>query len=697
MLRPVPMTRALIVGPRDNLEATVENLYNLKLVHIVDHREGEEGLEIGRPLPTASEASEILVKLRSIASALQLEETKPASTEEVAGDLREKILSLELNISEEDAARKKTQALLQDLDRKTDEVRPFAQLRLSLADYRGYETVEVFVGKVAGEIEGLDSVTPDYEAFTAPGLLAVFVPKPQAAAVREFLTQRGFTTIPVPEGEGDPREILSDLLAERERWQARLEEVEKRLDALRERYAGFLSAARARLEVTVEKAEAPLRFAVTDHTFIVEGWVPTESFEKLEGGLGRFQGLYVTELEHDHAPEHAEESTSETDPPVLLRNAKPLRPFEMLVTLFSTPNYREIDPTFILTFTFPIFFGLMVGDAGYGIAWLAVGLWLERICRKQPGRQLFLGITASEPFRNLVIAITWGGFWSLLFGLFFFGEALGIPFHHGVLANSRVELLDWSAILGFNIPLHAQLEKLDQVTDFIVLSIVAAYVHLAIAYVVGFINDVGHNKRHALGKISWLLILTGFFVVMISRSARWPVGPEGRTPYGYFIWTRLLSWFPRDGYVYASIGFGPSNPIPWLAVGMLVGGIALLVASEGFLHLMEFFGLLANIVSYARLAAVGVAKAAMAFAFNVIVLETMIFPGLDSGNIAFVILGLVAGLALGFVFHAIVFVLGAVSAAIQAIRLNYVEFFIKFFKGAGRAFRPFGERAKPEV
>ena len=362
----------------------------------------------------------------------------------------------------------------------------------------------------------------------------------------------------------------------------------------------------------------------------------------------------------------------------------------MLVTLFSTPNYREIDPTFILTFTFPIFFGLMVGDAGYGIAWLALGLWLVRICRKEPGRQLFLGITASEPFRDLVIAITWGGFWSLLFGLFFFGEAFGIPFHHAALANSRVALLDWSAILGFNIPLHAQLEKLDQVTDFIVLSIVAAYVHLAIAYVVGFVNDVGHNKRHSVGKIAWLLILTGLFV---ARSARWPIGPEGGTPYGYLIWTRFLGWFPRDGIIYLSIGFGPSNPIPWVAVGMVVGGIGLLVASEGLLHLMEFFGLMANIVSYARLAAVGVAKAAMAFAFNVIVLETLIFPGLDGGNIVLVILGLV----LGFVFHAIVFLLGAVTAAIQAIRLNYVEFFIKFFKGAGRAFRPFGERAKPEV
>src|SRR5438552_1150990 len=391
MLRPVPMTRALIVGPRNDLEATVESLHDLKLLHIVDHREGEEGLEIGRPLPAASEASEILVKLRSIASILQLEAPKRPPEEPVPeGDIRERILALELNISEEDAAKKKTQALLQDLNRKVDELRPFALLPLSLSDYRGYDSLEVFVGKVAGEVEGLDAVTLDYEAFSAPGLLAVF----------------------------------------------------------------------------------------------------------------------VTELEHDHASQPGGEGSTD-DPPVLLRNAKPLRPFEMLVTLFSTPNYREIDPTFILTFTFPIFFGLMVGDAGYGIAWLALGLWLVRICRKEPGRQLFLGITASEPFRDLVIAITWGGFWSLLFGLFFFGEAFGIPFHHAALANSRVALLDWSAILGFNIPLHAQLEKLDQVTDFIVLSIVAAYVHLAIAYVVGFVNDVGHNKRHSLGKIAWLLILTG--------------------------------------------------------------------------------------------------------------------------------------------------------------------------------------------
>src|SRR6266487_499272 len=100
MFRPVPMTRALIVGPRDELEPTIERLYDLKLIHIVDHTEGEEGLEIGRPLPRASEASEILVKLRSLTSVLQIEESEPAAETAITGDLRQKILSLELRSEE---------------------------------------------------------------------------------------------------------------------------------------------------------------------------------------------------------------------------------------------------------------------------------------------------------------------------------------------------------------------------------------------------------------------------------------------------------------------------------------------------------------------------------------------------------------------------------------------------------------------
>src|SRR6266511_4745740 len=389
MLRPVPMTRALIVGPRDELEATIERLYDLKLLHIVDHKEGEEGLEIGKPLLKASEASEILVKLRSLASVLQLEEAEPAAETGLTGDLRQKILSLELNISEEDASKKKIQSLLADLDRKIEEMTPFAELPLALQDYGGYERLEVFVGKVPRDIDDLDTVTKEYEAFAAPGLLAVFVVKAAASAMREFLAQRGLTNLPIPAGEGRPSDLLADLRAEKERWEARSKEIEERLTTLRERYAGFLVAAKAHLETQVEKAEAPLRFAVTDHTFLVDGWVPTASFSTLKGELEGVGGMFVSDLEADA---HA------SDPPVLIKNVRPFRPFELLVKLFGMPNYHEIDPTFSLAIVFPIFFGLMIGDAGYGAAWVLFGVYLLRRRIKKSG-----------PFRDLILTVTWGG------------------------------------------------------------------------------------------------------------------------------------------------------------------------------------------------------------------------------------------------------------------------------------------------
>ncbi|MGQ0796362.1 MAG: V-type ATP synthase subunit I [Methanobacteriota archaeon] len=672
MLRPAPMTRALLVGPRDALEGVIETLYSLELVHIVDHREGEYGLDIGRPLRQASEASEVLVKLRSIASVLHVEEPKGARREQVSGDIRAKILALELNISEEDSARKKTQALLADLNRRIEELTPFASLPLDLADYRGYESLEVLVGRTNREVEDLSQVTQEYEAFGSAGFLAVFVAKAHAGAVRDVLARAAFTPVAVPEGDGRPDALVSGLSTEKERWERRLADIEGRLGTLRERYAGFLAAAKAHLEVQVEKAEAPLRFAVTEHSFVVEGWVPTDTFPALTSAVAKIPEVHLSELETDA---HA------ADPPVLLRNARPLRPFEFFVKLFSTPSYKEIDPTFIVAIGFPIFFGIMIGDAGYGAVWLVFGaLLLQRI--KTPGM-----------FRDLIISITVGGFFAFLFGMFFFAEAFGVPFHEPPEALSRAEQVTWSSILGFDIPIRATIEKLHQVPDFIVLAIAASFLHLGAAYVIGLFNEVGHNKKHAVGKVSWLLILTGMFVLIIVRAARWP--GMGRT-----IWNGPLAWFPRGSStfggisIFESLGFdATANPVPDVAVFLLIAGLVLLLATESGLAIMEVFGLLANMISYARLAAVGVAKAAMAFAFNVIALEVGFFPWLDTGDVVALVLGCVVLV----IFHLIIFLLGAVSAAIQSIRLNYVEFFIKFFKGSGTLFRPFGMRTQLEV
>lgn len=675
------MSRALIVGPRDALPQAVEVLYGLKLLHIVDHHEGEQDLEIGKPLPAAGEASEVLVKLRSISNVLQVEERAAgASAEPVGGDLKNKILTLELNISEEDASRKKTQGLVADLNRRIEEVTPFAQLPLDLDDYRGYESLEVFVGKVSREIPDLSSVAPERESFEAPGFLAVFVPKEKGPAVREFLAQHGFTSVAVPEGKEHPRETLANLLAERERWEKRLAEIDERLGTLRERYAGFLGAAKARLEVEVEKAEAPLRFAVTDHTFIVEGWVPQEALASAKVELEKLPGTYAEELETKPAHEDERAETKpEPDPPILLRNPKIIRPFEMLVNMFGAPNYHEIDPTLVFAIAFPLMFGIMVGDAGYGLLWMAYGIWLLRRWKDKPW-----GF-----WKNLLVGFIFGGFWAFIFGTFVFAEAFGVPFVMPAGAKGAVAAFNWSDnVLHFAIPIHPIIEKLSQVPDFIVMSVSVAAIHLGTGFIIGFFDEIHHSVKHALGKVGWLLILVALYVIIIVRAARWPL-VKGSVPWGYAIWNGPLAWFPRGGLEMPTVGFTAANQIPMVALYMLGAGLVLALVAEGVLNIMELFGLLANMISYARLAGIGVAEEAVIVALNGIALQYFVLPGSIGG----IVLGLVV-MALA---NLLIFLLSTISGTIQSVRLNYVEFFLKFYKGTGTLFRPFGERAKTEV
>jgi V/A-type H+-transporting ATPase subunit I len=123
------------------------------------------------------------------------------------------------------------------------------------------------------------------------------------------------------------------------------------------------------------------------------------------------------------------------------------------------------------------------------------------------------------------------------------------------------------------------------------------------------------------------------------------------------------------------------------SVILILLGVVALPFTEGPLALTEVIGLFTNLVSYARLAALAVGKGAMALAFN-----TMLFPLVfESGNVVVIILGALALFVTQMFF---VFFLGALSAGIQAIRLNYVEFFLKFFEGGGTDFQPLSYERK---
>jgi V/A-type H+/Na+-transporting ATPase subunit I len=648
------MSRAVVVGPRDKLDTVIEALHDLKLIHIIDHRGDDDTFRIGKPLPPASELSDNLVKLRSIANILAVKEP-PKEREAVrVEELREKILALELNIAEEDGARKKAGALLGDLDRRIEELRPFAALGLPLDVYRGYETLSVLVGRLVKALPDEAIGSAAAELFQAPGVLAVFTPKPHADDVLVALGRFGFTQLDIPAGEGDPKDLLDEALSDREKWVARLDEIQGRLDKLRERYAAFVVAAEELLEIEVDKAEAPLRFAVSDHSFVIDGWVPSARLSDLRERAEALR-LFVETEEHHSEP-------AETEPPVLLRNPKPAKPFEFLIHLYSTPSYHELDPTVFLFLAAPFFFGFMIGDAGYGALFIALGIVAS------------VRATRGGIWWRIFFVTAVGGVWALLFGVFLFGEAFGIPFHP---APGHLEELSWETF-GIFIPVAAVIHKALGTADMIYLSILFAALHLGTGYVIGFVNEIRHSKKHAIAKLGWLMCLLGLFT-LLTRHLRW-------NRIAGWVWDVPLGWFPRMIEPIGLSGFAGVG-IPFLSLILILG--ALLALTESVIAPLEIASLLANVMSYTRLAGIGIGKAAIAAAFNTLILEDLIF----AGQIPLVILGV----ALLIMAQLLVFLLGWISAGIQALRLNYVEAFIKFYKGNGIPFRPFGAKATQEV
>src|SRR5207245_3859709 len=116
----------------------------------------------------------------------------------------------------------------------------------------------------------------------------------------------------MPASGGSAKALLDAAVADRDKWEAPLEEIQGRLEKMRERYAAFVVAAEEALEVEVDKAEAPLRFAVSDHSFVIDGWVPSSGFKALQTRLEGL-GIYVESGE-------SKEGHEEEAPPVLVRN-----------------------------------------------------------------------------------------------------------------------------------------------------------------------------------------------------------------------------------------------------------------------------------------------------------------------------------------------------------------------------------------
>ncbi len=361
--------------------------------------------------------------------------------------------------------------------------------------------------------------------------------------------------------------------------------------------------------------------------------------------------------------------------PTLQRNGKTVKRFEFLTELISTPRYNEIDPSIFLSITFPIFFGLMVGDIGYGIPFLILGALGLKKC-------------TSKEWRTIATMLFYGGIWATLFGFVLFGEAFGLHFApRWELATSGFASLEaleaaiplgnemtWSSLTGIEFP-HNLLgipigifSKLNDVKILLWITIWIGIIHLYLGFGLGFVNKaMRHGMKHAfMERGSWLFILTGGVFLLV-----------------YMVSTLIAPWLIDSSLATICMIMG---------IATLVPGIVILFLAEGATSILELPGLLSNIISYARLAAVGMSKAGLALAFNTIAFQTIL--GFDphaaqaaTFTNASIVLIIVA-VAILIVGHLTVFILGILSAGMHGIRLHYVELFQKFYEGGGVKFNP---------
>lgn len=643
MLKPKNVSRAVILGNKNYLERTVDILHDLQSVHIEDFNEEDSFLSIGKPGEIATEASHKLIKLRSLSNFLGIKSGLPGNLMDEKSLLKEldsKLEALDSAVADLMEKRSSRDAELKELENTIKGLKPISGLELQVELYTGYDSLSVFAGHAHGdpaEIEAsIKEITPDYEIlFSSENrsqILALFVKHDYSEQALEVLENYGFSEIRIPEVTGDPVKLLIGLDNRKQEILNELESLTDMIGSMRNQYMDFILASDEILSITTQKAEAPLRFAMSEKTFIIDCWIADEKFHLIDSAIeDNFKGsVFISKLDM------VEEGIKYNSVPVEYDNPELVKPLEALMDLYSRPLYKELDPSAIIFITFPLFYGLMLGDIGYALVLVTLSL-IARSKLKSPG------------FKTLSTLLMYCSISALIFGILF-AELFGFHVfgHHSIIA----ELLGEHSALGqlfYDFEALPVLERLDEedIPVLLLITAIIGLVHLNIGFLLGFRNEAKlHGIKTAfMEKISWIMIEIGIGLAALS----------------------VLNFIPSIGQI--------------LGAFVAVAGLLMLIAAEGGAAVVELPSLLSNTLSYTRLAAVGLSSVGIAFAVNNIVTE-MLFP---KGGL-FLVLGIIV-LLIGHIINTI---LGVVAPGLHALRLQYVEFFTKFYHGGGIKFNPYG-------
>jgi V/A-type H+-transporting ATPase subunit I len=400
-----------------------------------------------------------------------------------------------------------------------------------------------------------------------------------------------------------------------------------------------------------KQEDADKNLAKRQFTFTLKGWIKHRDILILkEAAAGLFKNLAI----------FVQEPKKDEEPPVDLENNRLIQPFEFITKIYGFPKYSELDPTPYLAPFFFLYFGFCVSDVGYGFMLALFSFFVLKKFKLGPQGLRFFRLFLFCGISTIIIGALTGSWFGNLFDLLAESNKMFLP-----LKNFKDALII--------------LDPMREPTKLLGIALSLGIIQVWFGNIVAAVGNI-KNKRYlnvVLDQISMLIFLFGL------------------TGLG-LIFLRLLGPSRIGLFKYAAL-LGASALL--LTQGRAEKGIGAKLFYGAYNLYSAISGYLSDILSYSRLWALGLVTGVMASTINLISVQfsqifTSIIPFINKINFIRLLLSSIV-LVLIFVFgHIISFLMNLLGAFVHPVRLQFVEFFSKFFKASGNSFKPFKIQTK---